>query len=196
MPGFDEGKSMSKNIDVSVRSIIKNYRDHQPRSPKGFVGASWNWKEREHLSVSYNKNDYVTLANFTYAYLGGAHGVFETTYYTFDVKNKTKVELNDIIAIDSTTLEHLIEAQFREDSGLAPEQSLEEAGLFKNEIKPNDNFYFSRQGLTFYYNIYSIGPFVMGPTPITIQWKKLAPYVKTDFARRMDFGVKVGDSAK
>ena len=46
-------------------------------------------------------------------------------------------------------------------------------------IMPIDNFYLSSEGITFYYNIYDIAPFAMGPTEVMVPYSQLKPWLST-----------------
>ena len=41
------------------------------------------------------------------------------------------------------------------------------------EIAPTENFYLDKDGVTFYYNVYDIAPYVMGPVKITLPYEMM-----------------------
>ena len=45
--------------------------------------------------------------------------------------------------------------------------------LFTREIGPNGNFMVSPEGVTYIYNQYEIGPYVMGAIRVTVPWDEL-----------------------
>ena len=153
---------------------------------------SWNWDYDNSQFISYNDHDFLTLYTSGYGYTGGAHGRAWAIYDNYDLKNKREVQLSDIVAIDSTEISKLLETSFRQDQGVKPNQSLKAFGLFENVIEPNNNFYFDNWGLTFVYNQYEIGPYVMGIIEVFIPWEELEPYLKIDFLERIGL-VKVGN---
>lgn len=153
-----------------------------------FRGSKDNldWDYSQEMTIVYNQHNYVILSNAIYQFYGGAHGVYGETYSCLDMKHKKVMQLKDITDADSTTIGDLLEQHFRTKHHLTPEESLKDAGLFKDELMPNKNFYFTDQGLVFYYNPYEVGPFVLGNIMITIPWKELRPYINKEFFNRME----------
>ena len=45
--------------------------------------------------------------------------------------------------------------------------------LFEKNIRPNGNFTVSDSGVTYIYNQYEIGPYVMGTIKVTVPWNEL-----------------------
>jgi len=78
-------------------------------------------------------------------------------------------------------LQSLLERNFRKQNNLQPTDSLTTAGLFENEIKPNDNFYVTGKGIDFAYTPYEIGPYAMGEIEIFISFKDAEPYLQRGF---------------
>ena len=56
-------------------------------------------------------------------------------------------------------------------------EALQEPGdtpmLFTKDIRPNGNFRVSETGITYIYNQYEIGPYVLGAVEVTIPWSEL-----------------------
>ena len=46
------------------------------------------------------------------------------------------------------------------------------------DLEPIDNFYLDPTGITFYYNVYEIAPYVMGATKITLSYEDIAHLMK------------------
>ena len=61
-----------------------------------------------------------------------------------------------------------------EDNKVSTRQEVEDLGYGSTgELEPTENFYLTPQGITFYYNIYEIAPYVMGPTSITLPYERI-----------------------
>ena len=48
------------------------------------------------------------------------------------------------------------------------------------DLEPTENFYLSEKGITFYYNIYEIAPYVMGPVEITLPYEIMSHLLSDD----------------
>ena len=58
------------------------------------------------------------------------------------------------------------------DNKATTRQEVEEMGYTSTgDLEPTENFYLSEKGITFYYNIYEIAPYVMGPVEITLPYE-------------------------
>ena len=52
--------------------------------------------------------------------------------------------------------------------------ALEDMGYASTgDIAPTENFYLSKEGITFYYNVYDITPYSMGPVKVTIPFSMM-----------------------
>ena len=49
------------------------------------------------------------------------------------------------------------------------------------DLEPIENFYLDPTGITFYYNVYEIAPYVMGATKITLSYEDIAHLMNGKF---------------
>jgi len=111
------------------------------------------------LSIEENENR-VQLYLQQYTFLGGAHGQTEVKYVQVDKLTGKTLSLNDFIS-DKTKLNKLCEPYFRRQNELPKTGSLMDHG-FDVEFSCNDNFYFEKDSLYFFYNQYEIANYSMG----------------------------------
>lgn len=53
-------------------------------------------------------------------------------------------------------------------------EALEDMGYGSTgDIAPTENFYLDKDGITFYYNVYDITPYAMGPVEIKIPYEMM-----------------------
>ncbi len=136
------------------------------------------------LKSSFNTNGYLTLNYALSAYEGGAHGSYTFLLYNYDVIQKRKLKLSDVIDADTATLQVLLEKELRKEFNLDPNESLASI-LFEDEIKPNDNFFLSNDGIGFVFNTYEIAPYATGTISLLIPFSALNTQLVKDFAERM-----------
>ena len=103
-------------------------------------------------------------------YTGGAHGMYMTTYLNMDLTLMRPLRLDDLFVGDyKDALTDLIWSQLMADNNVTTREALEDLGYASTgDIAPIENFYLSKDGITFYYNIYDITPYSMGPVKVTI----------------------------
>ena len=143
-----------------------------------------NYENEINANAIYNDNGFLVLDVGSYGYFGGAHGIQGSTVLCYDMKEKKEMNLNDVISIDSVTLQKIVEKNFRINSGLKPNQSLKEF-LFENKLPANDNFYFTNKGLGFVYQPYEVAAYVYGIIYVFIPYTDLKAYLNPHFMQRM-----------
>ncbi len=179
-PQYSIIENMTRDMKDQILVYIESAADaDDPKWP------SWNWDFDNTVYNTYQERGFLTLYTSGYEFLGGAHGNAWEVYDNYDIQHRKKLQLSDLITIDSAKIGTLLEKKFRQDYDVPNRTSLKEFGLFENRIKPNNNFYFDDWGLTFVYNQYEIGPYVLGIIELFIPWNELKPYLKSMFMERM-----------
>lgn len=68
------------------------------------------------------------------------------------------------------------------DNNVSTRQELEDMGLRHHRRSGAiENFYLDPTGITFYYNVYEIAPYVMGATKITLSYEDIAHLMNGEF---------------
>lgn len=105
-------------------------------------------------------------------YTGGAHGLYATTYIVLDLKTGGIISEEDFLDMDAS--EELCDLIY--DKVL--EELDEEMWDAIYEIPTlNGNFCVDDEGVTWLYNPYEIGPYVLGSLTARLSWDDLAPYL-------------------
>lgn len=112
-----------------------------------------------------------------YAYTGGAHGLEVKRFANLNLKNGRTIQLGHLFDMDNryiaARLKDLIKTHIKKQYKLSAQQSLTEAGFFSDEIELPAEFYLTPTGIGFYYNVYEIAPYVMGPINVFVPWKEV-----------------------
>lgn len=174
---FYDNENKLSNTDSIMMAFINSYAKFSEQYPE----AKAAWSVDKFISVQNQNPKWITLRCTDNIYEGGAHPNSNTQYLIFDKATGKRLQLTDFfdtVSINKLTI--LGEPLFCAAKGIAPEQGLDEAGFWfpNNRFKLNDNFYFSEAGLTFYYNKYEIGPYVLGSTELTIPAPQLVKLMK------------------
>jgi hypothetical protein len=165
--------------------FFKDYRESYKDTEDSLLRESqpmFTMDEMNELLVVFQSQTILSLANYSYAYTGGAHGNYGTHYISIDMVNGKKLSLNNIlIQTGQSKLPSLLEKYFRKDYGVDKNTSLKDAGLFEPVIKSNNNFYVTGKGINFGYMPYEIGPYAMGEINIFIPFTELHNYLQPSF---------------
>jgi len=153
---------------------------------RGFE-AWMNYTNNTQQSIVFNQNGFVVIDFLADAYTGGAHGNYGSTMFCLDVSNTKQMVLNDVVKIDSNTLQKLLEKNLRKQYNIKAQDQISTV-LFDNFLKPNKNFYFNSNGLAFMYNPYEVASYAQGQIVVFIPFTELKAYLNPVFAERM--GIK------
>lgn len=149
------------------------FREHFPaRSVPYFV--------RRTAAIQFEGDRLLSLVSDDEQFRGGPFPVSHRRYLNLDGRTGAVVELDSLLAAGAMPkLLAAVEARFREQHGLAPDDSLARAGF----RFPDHRFALSHEwgiaprGLLFHYNCLEIAPQATGATDILVPWEGLADVV-------------------
>lgn len=136
-------------------------------------------------SLAYNKNGIVSITMLSQEYSGGAHGNEVLTTFNYDLDSKiiitSSVLFNDP---KDKRLRDLLLAKLIETLGVNSAEELEYAGVFSYQVlEVTNNFYFTPEGIVFYYNPYELAAYAVGPIELYVDYAELAPYLNGEYNR-------------
>ncbi len=163
--------------DSVQQFFLKEYADFKAEQD----GYNVPWFIEKELSVINQNPKWITLQYSDYSFTGGAHPNSHIWYKMIAKTNGHQLLLTDFF--DSTAIVKLTslgEPLFRSAKEIEPGKNLTDAGYwFANDhFALNNNFYIHDEGITFFYNNYEVGPYVVGSTTFTIPAKDILPLVK------------------
>ena len=178
------GEKPQEVVKQYTEAYINEYRrdlepmyleDEKDKENESSVGAWYSYYKgiESHVQL-YEKNLLVYRINYN-EYTGGAHGIYMTTYLNFDLGLMRPLRLDDIFVGDyQEPLTDLIWNQLMADNGAKTRAELEDMGYGSTgEIAATENFYLNKDGVTFYYNVYDITPYAMGPVVVSLPFQML-----------------------
>jgi hypothetical protein len=108
------------------------------------------------------------VSNFSYSYMGGAHGMMRTAYDNYDVATGKNITIEQIINTADKDFIAFYENRINSDYG---------DGVLGNEIPMTDNFYILPTGITFSYAPYELLGFAAGEPHVFFSYEELKPYI-------------------
>lgn len=166
---LDSGKN---SVDEMGRDFIAEFEKYAKTSPH--VNP---WFEERNLSVRLQTPSYISFQQDWSNYTGGAHGMYSTVFFNYNVGKGKEIFLHDLLEpTRRADLTRLGEELFRKQEGLNANDALEPAYFFEDgKFYLNDNYTLTEDGLLFLYNIYEIKPYVAGQTKLLIPYRALEP---------------------
>lgn len=143
------------------------------------------------------KDPLATVVLNTSSYLGGAHGSSSQHYYNFDLKQKKRIDLDDILLPNQkTALNRVAHKAFQKwviDSKLATNVAEYEHAW---KFSLSNNYYLGTEGLILQYGEYEIGPYVVGLPRLTIGYDQLQKILKPEYLPKAKEAVQAASGAK
>ncbi|MCK9393187.1 MAG: DUF3298 and DUF4163 domain-containing protein [Candidatus Paceibacterota bacterium] len=166
---------ISNIINEKISEFKKNSEDNlkavkETATAENPAPTDWQFYfKADWTPVQINK-DYISFVVNMYYFSGGAHGNNEVYAFNYDLKNKKEITFNDFIggsqetlkAISSLATKDVISqrASFGEPEKTVKKE-LEEGGT-SPDAKNFNEFTFSNDTLTIYYQKYQVGPGALG----------------------------------
>ena len=175
------GKKPEKVVAQYTKNYISTYRkdlepmyleDEKNKEDESSIGAWYSYYKGVESHVQLYEKDLLVYRIDYNEYTGGAHGVYMTSYLNFDLTLMRPLRLDDVFVGDyKEPLTDLIWNQLMADNKVATHEALEDLGFGSTgEIAPTENFYLSKKGITFHYNVYEITPYAMGAVKVTLPY--------------------------
>lgn len=157
------------DLEPMIQKDIDNHID------KDQLTAWYSYEQELKGSVETYKGMLLTYRTYKNEYSGGPHGMYTTEFTNLNLSTLQPILLDELFVEDyQETLTELLWYQLALDNGVETRDELEEMGYATTgELAPTENFYISEDGITFYYNVYEIAPYSMGPTQITLSYDML-----------------------
>jgi hypothetical protein len=169
-----------KLLDGMKQVYFENYLSTNEGIYKETMASSFNWQSLKFLHILMNGSHVLSFYIDHYAFTGGAHGLQTRQYTVVNLWTGKEVRLKDIFKENSETLlSSILSDKIHEKNHLPITQSLTDAGFFTDTIKPNDNFYITREGIGFFYNQYDIAPYASGSIDVFIPFYELKDLLVT-----------------
>ena len=158
-------------------------KDEEDKQDEQSIGAWYSYYKGIESHVQLCNTLMLTYRIDYNEYTGGAHGIYMSTFLNLDLKTLSPIRLDDLFEGDyKEALTDLLWKQLMADNNVSTRQELEDMGYATTgDLEPIENFYLDPTGITFYYNVYEIAPYVMGATKITLSYEDIAHLMNGEF---------------
>jgi hypothetical protein len=165
------------SFELLGEGFLKDYADFR----KDFPDWSASWQRNIDVSLLLLGDSLLSLQYTEESYTGGAHGNNLVAFINLDPKTGEVIKLDRLLKPGyKEALRALGEEIFRTNRELADTASFENNGFqfTNNRFALNDNYGFSREGISFYFNSYEVAPYSMGPTEVMIPYERISSWIK------------------
>lgn len=171
---------LNKKLDEELASSLVAFESAAQEAAKNLTMGnkavfSNKWMEK------YNKNNFISLINEEYTYLGGAHGSTAWHALNADTAQNKILTLSDLFEDEGykETLNRMI-------AELVTEKPNEYKDLWaKPEIKDShqNDFYIDNGNLVIYFQPYDLSYYARGFVEFPLKLEELSGYLKADYRR-------------
>lgn len=166
---FEALGSNLKYLSIDSLSVKNHNKWKHNFSIKKSVSEDDNYAA-ESLSFSapifIDANIYV-VSDYFYHYMGGAHGMYHTSYTNYEVSTGRKIEIAQILKTQDEKFIDFYQNKVRSEYGDGISSEIELAGTF----------YILPTGITFSYAPYELVGFAGGEPAIFFSYEELQPYI-------------------
>ena len=166
-----------ESIEAAGKAFIADFEHSLLEFPD--VTAGWYYKA-DVVVENFTDKVLCISVNDEY-YTGGAHGGSSTSFINFNPATGLVLLLSDMLKPGfEGDLAAAGESVFRRVYNLADDAYLPDEGFeFEGgRFYLNENYGFRPEGIVFFYNIYEIGSYAMGPTEILIPYEEIKEWLK------------------
>ncbi|MFT5686911.1 MAG: hypothetical protein ACI8RZ_007868 [Myxococcota bacterium] len=160
--------------EVAADRFLADWTDFRAEDPEAM-----GWSMERSVSVAFESDTLIVVGGSESSYTGGAHGNFGSSFGTFIRQTGQQVALSDILVdgYEAKLRPHIVaglEVHF--------EASLAEVDLDHTaaDIPLAGGWAITSESLTFHYDPYEIGPYVMGAPSAEIPKGKILDLIRKD----------------
>ncbi|HEX6630593.1 MAG TPA: DUF3298 domain-containing protein [Gemmatimonadaceae bacterium] len=164
--------------ETAAAAFVAAYRAAHREMP----GRQQLWSRVERVSVACNGPDVVGLRAEGDQYTGGAHPISFAFLASFDARTAERLRASTFFLPDSLpAVTAAAERAFRREREIPPAQSLADAGFIFFEggrfTLPGEMLV-CPDSVTFHFNPYDVGPYVLGPTTFALPMTEVAGWLR------------------
>ena len=142
------------------------------------MGYALRYDSQQACYVLYQDAQLLTLAYFSYDYMGGAHGSYGTTGASYDLRTGRRLRYQDIFQPTAAArLPALLAQAVRPLVGVQPGAPLDEQ-LFVKQLPITHNVFLTAGGAEFIYQPYEIASFAQGEIRVFLPLAQLRPLLR------------------
>lgn len=159
IPTVNSSDSMITSIFKKIDGDIESFGNTTVQQSKEY-GIGGNFEAVNNFQVPYNDGNLLSLVSNNYFYAGGAHGMSTLVPYNYDLKTGQKLALADMF-VKGFDYKSYINQQIRTEIAKDKDMYFNQGADFKG-ITDNQGFYFSKTGITVFFQLYEIAPYAAG----------------------------------
>lgn len=172
LAGLQEGQRPQQRADSLVLQLERNLRRQRRTMPQWAAGFSRDIR----VQVVWQSPAVLTVEVVESAFIGGAHGDYEASLRSYDLRSGHRIPITAVIA-DTAAIVPLLESGFaraKADSGAAPPPLSTLLFPEVSRLPVSMHFGIVADGVQFLYNPYDVASWAVGRTDVLLTWDRLS----------------------
>jgi len=185
----DVVKAYSKAYEEQYKEVFEKsgmYKNEVDRASKNGdeiqnFASLYIFEKTMRNTILFNSGNVISQVVNIYEYTGGAHGFSSTQGMVLDINTGKEIKYEDIFYENTEeAISALLLSALMEERKYTSLQALMDAGFDFDILHPSSNFVADDKGITFIYNPYELGAYVLGVIEIVVPYSDLDIYMKPD----------------
>jgi hypothetical protein len=167
----------SLSFEAAGKRFVKDFDEAKKEFPESAMG----WYYNARVEVTILSDTLLSLSARNESFTGGAHGGYGTYFININPVTGASLTLRDFLKAGyEEDLRKIAEQEFRKSLEMSDTTSWAEQGFEfpDDKFQLNSNYGFTSQGILFVFNIYEIGPYVLGAQEFLIPYNKIKSWLK------------------
>ena len=167
--------SRKEAFDQYVEAI----KEYEPEK-NGDLPEFFSYSFATSMEILHNGNNRLTIGVSYYTYTGGAHGMYGTSLYSYDLQTKKRLGLEDVLKPGAKNqLQPHLNTAARRWAGMGAHEPLDNVFFVENNTVPlTENVGIVEKGLIFNYLPYEIGAYALGEVRLFVPFSEIKALMK------------------
>ncbi|MDR0865873.1 MAG: DUF3298 and DUF4163 domain-containing protein [Candidatus Symbiothrix sp.] len=183
------GFSPQKAVKSYSKTYVENYKNafeqsgyqEEIKQVKENGEDFYTFEKKMQNTILFNQGNLVSQVINIYENTGGAHGASSTKGMVIDINTGKKLEYEDVFQVEmEEAISELLLFELMSARNYPNREALAEDGFDFEVIRPTGNFVADDKGVTFIYNPYELGAYILGIVEIAVPYSDLFLYVKPE----------------
>lgn len=173
---------LKQSSKLSIDEAIANFIEEKKTDFRN-LDLAFEMYDKLTGKAEYGKEGVINYIFTEDTFAGGAHPCSICTYFCFDAETGEFLSIDNVFpTVTQSGLSDLLLNKLMADEGVETLDELHGLGyLDMGEMFVSTNFALRQDSIEFFYNVYDIAPYAMGPTTIRISYENAAPYISSKF---------------
>jgi hypothetical protein len=162
----------SLSFEAAGRRFVNDFEETKKEFPESAMG----WYYNATVEVNITSDTLISLSAKNESFTGGAHGGFGTYFINLNPTTGESLTLRNFLKPGyEEDLRRIAEHEFRKSVEMSDTASWAVQGFEfpDDKFQLNTNYGFTQLGIVFVFNIYEIGPYVLGAQEVLIPYEKI-----------------------